>query len=191
MNEGRNRRGGAGARRRMRRVLGGCLLVMAMIAAGLPVYVFPQLDPLRRADAILILGGAHYLRYPFGLDSATRGWAPNVVVSNPRGASDPWLTELCATPNPRYTLHCFTPEPSTTRGEGRELRRLADTHDWRTVIVVTFRPHVSRARFILEKCFDGELIMTAPPGPISLRRWVAEYVYQSAGYLRAVAEPDC
>ena len=67
-----------------------------------------------------------------------------------------------------FELYCFAPDPPTTKGEGRELRRLASQHRWRTVIVVTLRPHISRARFILEKCFDGELVMVAIPIQLSV-----------------------
>ena len=168
-----------------------CVLVIAAVIAGLPVYVRPQIDPLRHADAILILGGAYYARYPFGLDLGSEGWAPTVVVSNPNGRDDPWLTDYCATPHPGLDLHCFVPDPPTTKGEGRELRRLAGQYGWRTVIVVTFRPHISRARFILEQCFDGDLVMVASPAHISVPRWAFEYVYQTAGYLRAGLQPGC
>ena len=99
------------------------------------------------------------------------------------------MTDFCATPHPK--LQCFVPDPGTTKGEARELRRLANQYGWRTVIVVTFRPHISRARFILEQCFDGELIMVASPAHIPLTRWSFEYAYQTAGYLRAVLQPGC
>ena len=71
------------------------------------------------------------------------------------------------------------------------MQRLASEHGWRTVIVVTFRPHASRARYILEKCFDGELVMVPNPTPISVRRWAFEYLYQTAGYVRALLQPGC
>jgi uncharacterized SAM-binding protein YcdF (DUF218 family) len=172
-------------------VVSVCLLLIAAVIGGLPVYVRPQIDQLRRADAILILGGAYYDRYPFGFDLASKGWAPTVVVSNPKGSKDPWLTQVCAAPQARPNLHCFIPDPPTTKGEARELRRLAAQYHWRTVIVVTFRPHISRARFILEHCFDGDLIMVASPAQISLLRWAFEYVYQTVGYVRAALQPGC
>jgi len=59
------------------------------------------------------------------------------------------------------------------------------------VIIVAFTPHISRARFILQRCFDGELIMVASPTRISLLDWASEYVYQTAGYVRAVLQPGC
>src|SRR4051812_17393301 len=84
--------GGDSPRRRwIRRVIASaCLLLIAAVIGGLPVYVRPQIDRLRHADAIFILGGYGDLRYSFGLELGMQGWAPNVVVSNPRGKDDPW-----------------------------------------------------------------------------------------------------
>ena len=168
-----------------------CVLLIAVVICGLPVYVRPHIDPLRHADAILILGGFGDDRYPVGLDLGLKGWAPNLMVSEANGTDDPWLTDYCTTPHPGLSLHCFVPDPTTTKGEGRELRRLASQYGWRTVIVVTWRPHISRARFILERCFDGDLVMVASPAHISVSRWAFQYVYQTAGYVRAALQPGC
>jgi DUF218 domain len=179
-------------RRRIRRwLVFVCVLVITAVIGGLPVFVRPQIDRLRHGDAILVLGGYGYDRYPFGMGLARHGWAPVLVVSNPNGPKDPWLFQYCATPHPHLILRCFVPDPPTTKGEARELRRLAAKYDWRTVIVVTFRPHISRARFILEHCFTGDLVMVASPADLSAPRWAFEYLYQTAGYARAVLEPNC
>ena len=58
------------------------MLLIATAVGGLPVYVRPQIDALRHADAILILGGTDYGRYPFGFELGSKGWAPKVVVSS-------------------------------------------------------------------------------------------------------------
>lgn len=184
-------RGDSRRRRIPRLVVLVCLLLIAGVIGGIPVYVRPQIDRLRHADAILILGGAGDARYPFGLDLGLKGWAPTVVVSNPMAPEDTSLADYCATRHPGLDLHCFVPDPATTKGEGRELRRLAAQQGWRTVIVVTFRPHISRARFILEHCFDGDLVMVASPHHISTATWAFEYVYQTAGYVREVLQPGC
>jgi uncharacterized SAM-binding protein YcdF (DUF218 family) len=167
-----------------------CVLLMAIVIAGLPVYVRPQIDRLRHADAILVLGGPVYSRYSFGIDLGWQAWAPTVVISIPN-PTDPWLTNYCNTLHPPLNVRCFIPDPPTTKGEARELRHLAANYGWRTVIVVTFRPHISRARFILERCFDGSLIMIASPARLSVPGWAFEYVYQTAGYMRASLELGC
>ncbi|WP_051179698.1 YdcF family protein [Nocardia concava] len=177
---------------RRRWVLAGLALaiVAALVAAGYPVYVRPQVDELRRADAILVLGGEGVDRYGYGLELGRQGYASTVLFSNPYGE---WtdideVREPCHTPQTGFTLICFAPDPSTTVGEGRELRRLAGEHGWKTIIVITMRPHLSRARYILERCFDGELIMRPSPFDIAPWYWVWSYVYQTAGYARAVID---
>ena len=176
----------------MLRIVVSVLLCLAVFAvAGFPIYVTPQVDPLRRADAIFVLGGDGYERYPYALELALQGLAPRVVVSNPAGQQDIWLTDLCEHQHYRFTVRCFEPEPATTLGEARELRRLASDEGWRDVIVVTFRPHISRARYILEQCFDGELIMDDSPADLSIEDWLWAYFYQTGAYLRAALEPAC
>ncbi|WP_099042253.1 YdcF family protein [Mycobacterium neglectum] len=150
-----------------------------------------KIDQLRPADAILILGGRGHDRYSVGLELALEGWAPNLDVSNPHDAEVAWGENYCTAPPANLRMFCFVPDPGTTRGEGRELRRLARQYGWRTVIVVTFRPHISRSRFILEQCFDGDLVMVDSPANLSLKDWTFEYLYQTAGYLRTLVEPEC
>lgn len=177
--------------RRFRRwVLVVCATLVVAGIAGVPVYVRPQIDPLRHADAIFIVGGPGWNRYSVGFELAMQGWAPAVALSNPIGPKDPWLTKFCADSHP-IALHCFIPDPPTTKGEARELRRLATEFNWKSVIVVTFTPHISRARYILEQCFDGNLIMVASPKDLSPADWAFEYAYQTAGYIRAALQPGC
>ncbi|WP_433503832.1 YdcF family protein [Pseudonocardia halophobica] len=160
-------------------------------AAGFPVYVTPRLDELRPADAIVVLGGNGYERYPYALELALQGYAPRVVVSNPAGEQDIWLTDLCSHQRYTFTVTCFSPEPATTKGEAEELHRLAVEQQWRSVIVVTFRPHISRARYILSRCFDGQLMIAESPADLSFEYWVWTYIYQTAGYIRAALQPAC
>ena len=64
------------------------LLLVGVVAgvAGYPVYVRPRVDPLRKADAILVVGGAApQQRYRYGFELARQGWAPHLVLSNPDG----------------------------------------------------------------------------------------------------------
>lgn len=169
------------------------LSIMALVGAGVPVYVLPQVDPLRRADAVLVLGGQGIDRYAYGLELGRRGYAPIVLFSNPYGEDTDIdeVREPCRGAHQGFTLECFAPNPPTTVGEGRELRRLAAERGWRTVIVVTMRPHLSRARYILERCFTGDLIMQASDEDLASWYWAWSYLYQSAGYVRAFIDPGC
>ncbi len=176
------------------RTAAALVAVLGMLAAGAgyPVYVRPRVDAVRHADAILVLGGsAAGPRYRYGLELARQGWAPTLVLSNPYGGSQPFVDALCRTPQPRLHVECFVPDPHTTLGEGRALRRLARERRWGTVIVVTSVPHVSRARYIIGKCFDGELVMAATPARLGVFGWTAMYVYQTAGYVKSAVQGDC
>ncbi|MFI6865289.1 YdcF family protein [Nocardia sp. NPDC050406] len=180
-------------RRRVLAVVFAVVVIVALTGAGVPVYVRPQVDPLRHADAILVLGGQGVDRYGYGLELARRGYASTVLFSNPYGAQTDIdeIREPCRTPQRGFTLECFAPDPPTTVGEGRALRRIAEQRGWRTVIVVTMRPHLSRARFILERCFGGDLVMEPSRQQFPPWYWAWSYLYQSAGYVRAFMDPGC
>lgn len=173
----------------MFRLLAGALVLVVLAAvAGYPVYVRPQIDAVRPADAIFVVGGeAPLARYYYGLGLARDGWAPHLVLSDPAGA----LSDRCQDDEPGFTVECFVPDPTTTFGEARYLGRVASERGWRTVIVVTYAPHVSRARYIMHKCFDGQLIMTAAPTRLSVPYWAWLYVYQTAGYVKALFQRGC
>jgi len=176
--------------RRIARIALGVLLVVACLGlAGFPVYVRPQIDPLSKADAIFVLGGYGDDRYQLGKQLVEEQWAPVLVESG--GYQHIALWNRCLTPGPPVNIVCFVASPPTTNGEAQELKRFADKYGWRKVIVITHRSHVSRARFILQRCFDGELTMIASRDSLSLPRWVYEYAYQTAGYVKALLSPKC
>lgn len=180
-------------RRTALQILAGLMtLGLVLGAAGYPVFVRPQTDQPRPADAILVLGGtASAQRYLTGLELAADGLAPTLVLSNPYRPRDPVLDALCERQQPGFAVVCFAPEPRTTLGEGRELRRLAAESGWRSVIVVTSTSHVSRARYIIGKCFDGELIMVGTPARLSIAGWAWLYAYHSAGYVKSWLQGQC
>ncbi|WP_084495662.1 YdcF family protein [Nocardia shimofusensis] len=164
--------------------------ITALALAGIPVFVHPQLDPLRPADAIVVLGGTPYERFDIGVDLARAGLAPELVIAASTGLDDPLMDRYCRGEYP-FRVQCFEPRPWTTQGEAQEIRRRAESGGWRHIIVVTFTPHISRARYIIGKCFDGELTMVASPAPTGLAYQGWMYLRQSAGYLRAFTETGC
>ncbi len=166
----------------------GVLAVAVAVVALWPVYVRPRVDPPAPADAILVLGGAHDGREELGLRLAREGYAPLVLFSDPYDGSAR-MNRICHG-GYSFEVRCFDPDPRTTRGEGRELARWARAENWRRVIVVTFTPHVSRARYVLGKCWDGDLLFVDPRPSLSAPRWGYDYLYQSVGYVKAFFE-DC
>lgn len=175
-------------RRRTTLLAAGTVAVVVFVLALWPVYVRPQREQPASADAILVLGGAHDGREALGLRLAREGYAPRVLISNPYEDS-PLINRICHG-GYSFEVVCFDPSPRTTRGEGRYLADQARAHGWDRVIVVTFTPHISRARYVLGKCWSGELLFVDTRPDLSIPRWAYDYLYQSASYVKAVFE-DC
>lgn len=178
--------------RNSRRLIAVAVVFLCVIAVlGWPVYVRPQTDVPRGADAIFVLGGGGDEPYTLALEYALEGYAGHVVFSNPNGADAVWLVDLCEHRRYPFEVSCIEPDPPTTRGEARALRRLAEINQWHSVMVITWVPHISRARWIIRRCFDGELVMVASGPNLSPPDWGWNYVYQTAGYVRAALQSGC
>ena len=101
------------------------------------------------------------------------------------------LKSACRNKNPAYQVICFQPEPRTTQGEAREIARLAGQHGWKSIIVVTSKYHISRARLIVDRCMPGTVRMVDTPAKPSLRGWAYQFAYQTGGFAKAVLHPSC
>ncbi|MFE3290956.1 YdcF family protein [Rhodococcus sp. NPDC059234] len=164
--------------------------VLVAVAAGWPIYVDPQVDDPTPADAVVVLGGPGSERYQVGLDLMRRGLAPQLVISNPVGDPEEMPNPLCDQQF-EFVVSCFVPDPSNTRGEAIEIRDRAEAQHWTSIIVVTWKPHVSRARYVIEKCYSGELTMVASSHDMRRAYWPWAYIYQTAGYVRSFLHRGC
>ena len=167
-----------------------CVLIASCFALSFKAYKYPQTDPLRHADAIVVLGGTAYARFDLGLKLAEQGYAPYLLISQSTGAGDPKMDKYCHG-HFTFTVKCFIPSPWTTEGEAKEIRADADQYGWKHIIVITFTPHVSRARYIVEKCFDGDITMVASPAASGFSFWTWMFIRQSGGYLKAFLTSGC
>ena len=169
---------------------------VALVAlAGLPVYVFPTVESTpAHADVILVLGPPTSQRMSAARDLVTAGVSDRILVSVPPsvyvpGTRDHEKFAACTRDDP--VVHCFQPDPTTTRGEARELGRLAERNGWRSAIAITMTPHIARARMIIQRCFSGTLVMHTADAPLSAGDWIYQYGYQTAGFVRAGLERGC
>ncbi|MGU3432720.1 YdcF family protein [Actinomycetes bacterium M1A6_2h] len=165
-------------------------LTVALGVTGFFLFTRAHIDPAQKADAIIVLGGEHDGREAFGMRLAEQGYADTVVLSNPYPSTDSYMRWLCDGSTSAVTVLCEVPQPSTTRGEAIFTQRLAQQRGWTHVIVVTWQFHLPRARFIFDQCFGGSLTMVAVPRhyDYSLADWEFTYLYQFAGFAKAVAE---
>lgn len=166
------------------------VLVLAVVLAGLPVYVWPRVDPVRQADVVVVLGGTGYERLDIAVELAANGLAPEVLIAQSTGPDDPALDRYCAG-RFAFRVACFVPQPSTVEGEAREVARRAAVYGWRHVLVVTLAPYASRVRYVLRQCFDGELTVVAGRVDRDAGYWAQVYARQTAGYVRAFTHPAC
>jgi uncharacterized SAM-binding protein YcdF (DUF218 family) len=171
-------------------------LLLLIGISGYFLFTNASADGLQRADAIVVLGGEHDGREDYGISLARDGWAPTVVLSNPYPADDSVMKRVCASPGGGIEVLCERPDPVTTRGEAEVMQRLAAERSWHKIIVVTWRYHMPRARWIFQQCFSRDpnaVVMVDVPRryDFSVPHWEFVYAYQDIGFAKAFIQGDC
>ena len=57
--------------------------------------------------------------------------------------------------------------------------------------VLTSTPHAARARLLMERCVDAEVLVWDYPQERSTRSWVQAAIYQTGGWVKAQLQRDC
>ncbi|SEC26083.1 YdcF family protein [Rhodococcus koreensis] len=184
--------------RKLVTLLVGALSAFTILVGGIGVvgyfgYNKSRVDPVQQVDAIIVLGGEHDGREEYGMSLAQQGIANHVILSNPYWPGDKKIAAFCASKDTRFTVVCIQPAPSTTRGEALFTRKLVETNGWNRVLVISWRFHLPRARYIFSQCFDGEIVMRPVPRDYdySLAEWEYTYLYQTVGFIKAVVQGPC
>lgn len=166
-------------------------LALAWLAACYLVVAAPTVNKPVRSDVILVLGPPLVDgRLDEALRLAAAHYAGTVAISI---GWDKGLQRVaaCANDNPSYQVVCFRPDPATTRGEAEELGRLARERGWHSVLVVTSKYHVSRARLIVSRCMSGSVRVLAPASTLSAGDWLYQFAYQTGGFAKAFLHRSC
>jgi len=159
------------------------VLGLALVALNLRLFVFPAASTPAHADAVVVLAGGDGERLDKGLALVRDGLAPNLVVSTPPD-------RLC-TNHYEFEVYCFLPDPDDTRGEAEAVGRIATREGWHTLVLVTSEYHATRARLLLQRCFDGTVdVSTAHSGknPISLL-WAIGHEW--GGLIESALHQEC
>jgi uncharacterized SAM-binding protein YcdF (DUF218 family) len=133
------------------------LAVTAWLVATAVLFLWPTEDSPQRADAVVVLSGSRAYRLPRALELMRAGVARTLVISNGRDPGWRQARRLCTEGDSQFRVVCFTPKPDSTQGEAEGVARIAAQRDWRSLVVVTSRFHVTRARMLFERCFDGNV----------------------------------
>jgi uncharacterized SAM-binding protein YcdF (DUF218 family) len=140
-------------------------LFVAWLAASGVLFLWPHEDSPRRADAVVVLAGGKVARLGKALDLMRRHVAPVLVISDGRDPLWPQANRLCDGHAP-FTVLCFYPHPYSTQGEAETVARMGSASGWRSIVVVTSRYHVTRARILFQRCFHGDVETVGAPFPV-------------------------
>ena len=143
----------------LRRLLLICIVLLAAGAVVLTLrfIFFPTEDEVGHADAVVVLSGSKHERLDRGLELMRQGVAPVLVLSNGLDPSQPRAPALCHHGGNGFRVICFTPDPDSTRGEAEAVGRLTREHNWKRILLVTSRFHVTRARMLFDRCVDVDV----------------------------------
>ncbi len=119
----------------------------------------------------MVLAGGRGPRLARGLALLHRHVAPVLVISDGWSPTWPEANRLCAGRPVGGAVVCLHPEPYDTRGEAEAFARLARARGWRSVLVVSSRYHLVRARMLFDRCFDGTVYADGPSQSLAARLW--------------------
>ena len=164
--------------RRHRVVVGTiALLLCGFLVATALLFVWPATNAPERVNAIVVLGGSGP-RWQKGLALAREGYAPILVLSDHPEAPCPksWRT---------VRVICINPTPASTRGEAREVSKMAAEYRWNRLLVVTSIPQTTRARIRLDRCYQGTMLFD-PVIPGGFGEWLYNLVYEWGALAKAL-----
>ncbi|UKA62098.1 YdcF family protein [Arthrobacter sp. FW306-04-A] len=174
--------------------IGGLVIVWGI--AGIFLYVLPSADEPEHADVLFVLGPPDQ-RVSYAQQLMQQGYAPTLAVSSPVGRDGKFEADICSAHRP-YRIICFNPDPFTTQGEARALKDLSAQHGWKSANVLTAQFHVTRARVVVARCFEGDLRMVADRRGLPLislanptYSWIYQYLYQTAALVKVAIHPGC
>ena len=170
---------GDGRRRRTRRyrlLAAIAILVVGFLTASSVLFVWPSTDHPRHVDAIVSLNGTDEAdREGLAVSLAEQGYAPVLLFSE---GPDPCPTVA------RVKVVCFWPVPGRTIGEARFAADYARRHDWHSLMIVSGRAQVTRARMLMKRCFSGQIVVVA--APFQLLHFPFEVMYEWGAVAKAL-----
>lgn len=143
-----------------------------------------DVDTVEPADAVVLFVGGRGERLDTARELLERGVADVLVIPNGFGPAWPEADEFCRA-EADLEIICPVPEPNNTRGEARAIADLAAERGWDSLVMVTSVYHVARARLMLERCFDGEVVAVGADPDLSFRDWLSRVNHEWFGNLHA------
>jgi uncharacterized SAM-binding protein YcdF (DUF218 family) len=138
-------------------------------------------EPAAHADVIVVLGDDNFYgdRATHAAELYRQDLAPEVVVSGRRlrpnaGVSELMEHDLVERGVPKDKIIRFTQDADSTKEEAEAVKKLAEEHHWKSLVIVTSNYHTRRARYIFQKVFPDRIAVTvasARDGDFDPERW--------------------
>jgi hypothetical protein len=152
------------------------IVVAAFVAASAVLFVWPATNRPHRVGAILSLNGTDEpARERLAVSLAEKGYAPVLLFSQGPDAC-PRVGHV--------EVVCFYADPERTIGEVRFAATYARRHHLHSLMIVSGRAQVTRARLLMERCFPGQL--TLVPAPFQWFHFPFEVMYEWAAFVKAL-----
>lgn len=167
-------------------------LVITWVTFSVNTLVLPRTDAApEHVDVIFVLGPPTPTRIALAERMMAAGVSDNLMLSVPVAGPNSVRTLPACIEKRSYNVYCEQPKPFTTQGEARYLKRLSAARGWRSAIVITFTPQVSRARTLIQRCYAGDVSIISDEESISIAKWGYEMFYQTGAYVKALFNPGC
>lgn len=138
-------------------------------------------EPAQHADAIVVLGDDNFYgdRATHAAELYRQDLAPEVAVSGKRlrpnaGISELMEHDLVERGVPKDKIIRLTQDADSTTEEAEAVKKLAEQHRWKSLVIVTSNYHTRRARYIFHKVFPAGIVVTvasARDGDFDPERW--------------------
>jgi hypothetical protein len=167
------------------------VLVVAFCVMTAILFVYPDLNPPERSDAIVVLGGHGSPAFEKGVALAKQGYAPQLVLSLQNWQSCGPYQAYLAVHLSKVKVNCFKSNPQTTQGEARAIETFAKHYHWSRIIVVVPTTQASRARLRIGHCYSGQVLEVAF-SPQGIGEWLKQFAYEWGAMFKAVVlQPSC
>ncbi|WP_186759436.1 YdcF family protein [Arthrobacter alpinus] len=151
-------------------------------------------SPLKKADAVVMLGGASKERLLDAMLLRADLQAPYLVISNTSTPGNASADDYCETHSNKAIypdIICFRPEPMDTRGEATSLGHLAVEYQWDSLAVVTSKYHIARAGQLMNQCVNSEVTMVPTTPQLSTWQWLRRFVIETGGLTTVILSQEC
>jgi uncharacterized SAM-binding protein YcdF (DUF218 family) len=168
---------------------GLAVAVLVALTGKLFVWPTPTVKQPGRADAVIVLAGGSGDRLIKAMALMHTGIARKLFIFD--GTDRGWVAAhaLCGTTQTDengvgFTVTCPEAKPNTSRGEARWARSQYRDNHWKSVVVVTSRYNLTRARLAMDRCLGSGFIMVQSTPHDAIITKANHVLHEWVGWLR-------